>query len=82
MVYDNELVRGWLRDLENDGNIGDAMIFRHHVFLYGSRQLILLLWIFLDVWVFPCPAFISKGARVPRKVHRSVAIIILVRLYL
>jgi hypothetical protein len=28
MVYDNDLEYEWSRDRENDGNIGDARIFR------------------------------------------------------
>jgi hypothetical protein len=28
IVYDNELVYGWLRDREDDDNTGDVMIFR------------------------------------------------------
>jgi hypothetical protein len=54
IVYDNDLEYGWSQDRENDGDIGEARIFRqvrasrriialHHVFLYCSWQLMLRL---------------------------------------
>jgi hypothetical protein len=42
----------------------------------------LLLWIFLLVWGYPCPPFISKEAGVTRKVPGLVTIVVLVGLYL
>jgi hypothetical protein len=59
VVGDNDLEQGWSRDQENDGNTGDARIFRQvqasrriialcHVFLYCSWQL--MWWLcFLDL---------------------------------
>jgi hypothetical protein len=44
MVYNNELVYGRLRDRENDGNTGDARIFRQ---VQASRMIIALCPVFL-----------------------------------
>jgi hypothetical protein len=52
VVCNNEFVQGWLRDQENDDNIGDTRIFTQvqtfqgiivlrHVFFYYSWQLML-----------------------------------------
>jgi hypothetical protein len=44
VVYDIDLVYGWSRDWENDGNTGDALIFRH---VHASRRIIALHPVFL-----------------------------------
>jgi hypothetical protein len=43
-IYDNEFVWGWSRDRENDGNTGDARIFRQ---VRTSRRIITLRPMFL-----------------------------------
>jgi hypothetical protein len=81
---------GWSWDRESNGNTWGTRIFTQvqasrriivlcHIFFYCSWQ---LMWWLLFFRGCPSPPFISKWARVTRKVPESVTIIVLVGLYI